>query len=128
MNTRFIVAAASLLLVLPFHNADAASPYGGEWKGTATSAGGRCRRAVISFAVEGTVVLGQAQFEGDTPAIKGAVDERGALGATIGFQFLTGRFNGERFEGTFKFGNCNWEAVLRRTGGGREGTSNGLKR
>jgi hypothetical protein len=116
MNIRFIVSAAFLAPVLLFNNADAGGLYDGEWQGTATSAGERCRRAAISFTVEGTVVLGQAKLEGDSPAINGAVDEGGALGATIGFQFLTGRFNGERFEGTFKFANCDWDAVLRRTG------------
>jgi hypothetical protein len=130
MNIRFIVAAAFLLVALAFDSAAAAGPYDGEWKGTATSAGGRCRRAVISFTVDGTVVLGQAKFEGDTTAINGAVNETGAMGATIGFQSLRGRFTGVQFEGTFKFANCDWDAVLRRTGsedGDHEAVSNGQK-
>jgi hypothetical protein len=130
MNIRFIVAAAFLLTVLAFDSADATGRYDGEWKGTATSAGGRCRRAAISFTVDGKVVLGEAKFEGDTTAINGAVNESGALGATIGFQFLTGRFNGQQFEGTFKFANCDWDAVLRRTSSedsDREAASNGPK-
>jgi hypothetical protein len=130
MNIRFVVAAAFLLVVLLYNGADAAGPYDGEWKGTATSAGGRCRRAAISLTVEGRVVLGQAKFEADTTAINGAVSESGAMGATIGFQFLTGRFSGEQFEGTFKFANCDWDAVLRRTSSeddNREAASSGQK-
>ncbi|MBO0751374.1 MAG: hypothetical protein J2P53_04645 [Bradyrhizobiaceae bacterium] len=110
-----IVAAAFLLLMLVFDNAYAAGPYDGEWKGTATSANERCKRATLSFTVEGTVVLGQAKLEGDTTSINGAVDDRGGMGATIGFQFLTGRFTGDQFEGSFKFANCDWEATLRRS-------------
>jgi hypothetical protein len=130
MNIRFIVAAA-FLVALAFDSADATGPYDGEWKGTATPAGGRCRRAAISFTVEGKVVQGEAKFEGDTTAINGAVNDSGAMGATIGFQFLTGRFNGPQFEGTFKFANCDWDAVLRRTSsedGDREAASSGPKR
>jgi hypothetical protein len=131
MNIRLIVAAAFVPLVLLSEYADARGPYDGEWKGTATSAGERCRRAAISFTVEGTVVLGEAKFDGDTPAINGAVDADGALGATIGFQFLTGRFNGEQFKGTFKFANCDWDAILRRASspdGDSDAVSNGMKR
>ena len=130
MNIRFIVAAA-FLVALAFDSADATGPYDGQWKGTATPTGGRCRRAALSFSVDGTVVLGEAKFEADTTAINGAVNESGAMGATIGFQFLTGRFNGPQFEGTFKFANCDWDAVLRRTSsedGDREAASSGPKR
>jgi hypothetical protein len=118
MNNRFMVAAvAFLLLLFQFSRGNAAGtgPYDGEWKGTATSAGERCKRAAVAFTVEGQVVLGQAKFDGDTSSINGTVSEGGAVGATIGFQFLTGRFSGEEFEGTFKFSDCQWEAVLKRT-------------
>jgi hypothetical protein len=117
MNNRFIIAAVALLLLLfQFNHSDAASPgpYDGEWKGQATSAGERCKRAVVNFTVEGRVVLGQAKFDGDTPSINGTVDESGAVGATIGFQFLKGQFTGDEFEGTFKFSDCQWETVLKR--------------
>ena len=61
MNGPLIVATAAFLLLLPpFNNADAAGPYDGEWTGTATSTGERCKRAVVKFTVEGQVVLGQA--------------------------------------------------------------------
>ncbi len=119
MNNRYNFAAvAFLLLLLPFNHGDAASPgpYDGEWNGQATSAGGRCKRAAVNFTVEGRVVLGQAKFDGDTPSINGTVDESGAVGATIGFQFLKGQFSGDEFEGTFKFSDCQWDTVLRRAG------------
>jgi len=45
MNRPLIVATAAFLLLLPrFNNADAAGPYDGEWSGTATSAGERCKQ------------------------------------------------------------------------------------
>ena len=83
MNNLLIVATAAFLLLLPqFNNADAAGPYDGEWSGTATSAGERCKQAVVKFTIEGQVVLGQARFERDAPNINGTVDEDGAFGAT----------------------------------------------
>lgn len=121
MNNRFIVAAvAFLLLLLQFNRVDAAGsgPFDGEWKGAATSAGERCKRAALNLTVEGRVVLGQAKFDSDTSSINGTVNESGAVGATIGFQFLKGQFTGEEFEATFRFADCQWEAVLKRTGAG----------
>jgi hypothetical protein len=113
MNRLLIVATAAFLLLLPqFSSADAAGPYDGEWTGTATSTGERCKRAVVKLTVEGQVVLGQARFERDMPNINGTVDEYGAFGATIGFQPFRGRFTRDRFEGTFKSFDCEWKAVL----------------
>jgi hypothetical protein len=63
MNGPRIVATAAFLLLLPqFNNADAAAPYDGEWIGTASSTGDRCRRAVVELTVEGQIVLGRATF------------------------------------------------------------------
>jgi hypothetical protein len=130
MNNQLIVATvAFLLLLLQFNNADAAGLYDGEWKGTATSTGDRCKRAAVNFTVEGQVVLGQAKFDGDTSNISGTVTQGGAMGATIGFQFLKGQFSGDEFEGTFKSADCQWETLLKRTGvgdGNRAATS-GMK-
>jgi hypothetical protein len=116
MNGLLIVATAAFLLLLPqFNNADAAGPYDGEWIGTATSTGERCRRAVVKLTVEGQVVLGQARFERDAPKINGTVNEGGAFGGTMGFQPLKGQFIRDKFEGTFKSFDCEWKALLRRT-------------
>jgi TonB family protein len=112
MNGLRIVATAALLLLLQFNNADAAGPYDGEWTGTATSTGERCKRAVVKLTVEGQIVLGQATFERDAPNINGTVDEHGTVGATIGFQPLTGQFTGEQLEGTFRSFDCEWKALL----------------
>jgi hypothetical protein len=112
---RIIATAAFLLLLSQFNNAAAAGPYDGEWTGTATSIGERCKRAVVKLTVEGQIVLGRATFERDTPNINGTVDERGAVGATIGFQLLRGQFTGNEFEGTFRSFDCEWKALLRRT-------------
>jgi hypothetical protein len=116
MNGLRIVATAAFLLLLPqFNNADAAGPYDGEWTGTATSTGERCKRGVVKLTVEGKIVLGQATFERDTPNINGTVDARGAVGATIGFQPFRGQFTRDEFEGAFKSFDCEWKALLRRT-------------
>jgi hypothetical protein len=37
------------------------------------------------------------------------------LGATIGFQHLTGKFAEDRFEGTFRSFDCAWSMILRRS-------------
>jgi hypothetical protein len=116
MNHRFVAATiVFLLLVAQFHNANGAGPYDGEWKGTATSTGGRCKRAVLNLTVKYQAVLGQAKFDDDTSNVYGTVDQSGSMGATIGFQFLRGQFSGDEFEGTFKILDCQWEALLRRT-------------
>jgi hypothetical protein len=116
MNGPRIVATAAFLLFLPqFNNADAAGLYDGEWTGTATSTGERCKRAVVKLTVEGQIVLGQATFERDAPHINGTVAEDGTFGATIGFQPFRGRFTRNEFEGTFKSFDCEWKAFLRRT-------------
>jgi hypothetical protein len=116
MNNRFIIATVALLLLLPwFDNANAAGPYEGEWKGTATPVGGRCKRAAVDFTVKDKIVLGQAKFDGDASNINGTVNESGVIGATIGFQLLRGQFKSDEFQGTFKNLDCQWEAVLRRT-------------
>lgn len=130
MTNRFIVAiVAFLLLLIQFNDAGAAGPYDGEWQGTATSVGERCRHANVNLTVEGQIVLGQAKFDGDTSSISGSVTESGAVGATIGFQFLKGQFNGDEFEGTFKFSDCQWDALLKRTGAGdrNRAASSGMK-
>jgi hypothetical protein len=116
MNGLLIVTTAAFLLLLSqFNNADAAGPYDGEWTGTATSAGERCKRAVVKLTVDGHVVLGQARFERDAPNINGTVDGDGVFGATIGFQPFRGQFVSDAFEGTFKSFDCEWKALLRRT-------------
>src|SRR6266436_1192533 len=116
MNNLLIVATAAFSLLLPqFNNADAAGPYDGEWSGTATSAGERCKQAVVKLTVEGQVVLGQARFGADALNINGTVDENGTFGGTIGFQPLRGQFMRDEFEGTFKSLDCEWKALLRRT-------------
>jgi hypothetical protein len=128
MTNRLTVATvAYALLLLQIGSADAGGPYDGEWKGTATSTGAGCKRgAAVNLTVEGQVVLGQAKFDGDASSINGAVDAKGSVGATIGFQFLTGRFSGEEFEGTFKFSDCQWEANLKRTNAGSRAATSGL--
>jgi hypothetical protein len=117
-NPLILATVAFLLPMLQFDGADAAGPYDGDWTGTATSTGERCKRAAVSLTVEGKVVLGQVQFFNDSSNINGTVDESGTVGATIGFQPLKGQFTGNEFEATFKILDCQWEALLRRTTAG----------
>ncbi len=61
MNGLLIVFAAAFLLFLPlFNNVGAAGSYDGEWTGTATSTGARCKQAAVKFTVKGRDVSGQA--------------------------------------------------------------------
>jgi len=93
MNGLLIVFAAALLLCLPlFNRVGAAGPCDGKWTGTATSAGARCKRAVITLTVKGRDVSGQSRFERCT-VINGTVIADGAVGATIGFS-LSGTIHG----------------------------------
>jgi hypothetical protein len=116
MNGLLIVfAAVFLLFLLQFNNVRAAGPYDGEWSGTATSTGQRCKRALVRFIVKGRDVSGQARFERDALKINGTVAADGAAGATVGFEPLWGRlFTGDKFEGTFKSFDCEWRALLTR--------------
>jgi hypothetical protein len=114
MHGLLIVFVAAFLLLPQINNVGAAGTYDGEWTGTATPTGARCKRAVIKFTVKDRDVSGQARFERDAPMINGTVVADGAVGATIGFQPLWGQFTGDEFEGTFTSFDCHWKAVLKR--------------
>ena len=90
----------------------AAGPYDGEWTARATS--GRCKPAIVTLTVLGTVVTGQARLEADAPNINGTVREDGTIGATIGWQPLIGKFIDDGLEGTFKSSDCLWKMLLKR--------------
>jgi hypothetical protein len=110
-----IALVAPVLLVLQSGNGRAEGPYDGEWSGSATAAGARCRPAVVALTVAGRVVTGEARFEPGPLNIHGTVREDGAFGATIGFQHLVGKFIDNTFEGTFNSLNCEWKMILKRT-------------
>jgi hypothetical protein len=109
------VASIASLFLLLLGDACADGPYDGEWKGSATSTGRRCKPATVTLTVQGSVVTGQAKFEIDSTNINGTVFEDGTFGATIGFQHLTGKFVDDKFSGTFKNANCVWRLLLTRT-------------
>jgi hypothetical protein len=109
------LAVASLLLLSQFGNGYADGAYDGEWTGSARATSGRCKPAVVTLTVLGEIVLGQARFEVGAQDIRGTVSEDGALGATIGFQHLTGEFIPDSFEGTFNSLGCAWKIALKRT-------------
>jgi hypothetical protein len=110
-----IASVAYLLFLLQFHDACAAGPYDGEWTGSATATDRRCKPAIVTLTVLGTVVTGQAKWEIDAPSINGTVREDGTIGATIGWQPLIGKFIDDGLEGTFKSGDCVWKMLLKRT-------------
>ncbi len=110
-----VAPIACLLFLLPLGDACADSLYDGEWRGSATATVRRCKPATVTLTVQGSVVTGQAKFEVDAPNINGTVFEDGTLGATIGFQQLTGKFVRDKFEGSFKSSYCEWTMLLRHT-------------
>ena len=75
-----VASAAHSLFSLQLGDAYAAGPYDGEWIGSATSAGGRCKPASVTLTVAGKVVTGQAKFELNAPNINGTVWEDGKFG------------------------------------------------
>jgi len=95
--------------------ADGVGPFDGQWTGSATPTVQECKPANVTVTVEGTTVIGQAQFANDAPNIHGTVREDGGFGATIGWQPLTGKFVADGFEGTFKNGDCEWKMRLQRS-------------
>jgi hypothetical protein len=110
----FIASVAHFLFLWQSSDAYAAGPYDGDWTGSATSTGGRCKPAIVTLTVLGRVVTGQARFELDAPNIHGTVREDGTFGATIGFQPLIGKFIQDRVEGTFSSADCAWKILLNR--------------
>ncbi len=110
-----IASVAPLLLLLQPGHGRAEGAYDGEWSGSATAAGGRCRPAVVTLTVAGKVVTGDARFEPGLQSIHGTVHDDGGFGATIGFQHLVGKFVGNSFEGTFNSLSCAWKMILKRT-------------
>ena len=109
-----VVSISYLLFLSQFHDVGAAGPYDGEWTGPATATDGRCKPAIVTLAVLGTVVTGQTRFETDEPKINGTVREDGTIGATIGWQPLIGKFIDDGLEGTFKSRDCAWKMRLKR--------------
>ena len=109
-----IALTIHLVLSLQLGEARAADPYDGKWVGSATSIVGRCKPGSVALSVQGKDVTGDARLEVDAPKINGSVSKDGALGATIGWQPLTGKFSEDRFEGTFKNGDCEWKMLLER--------------
>ena len=110
-----VASVTHMLFLSQFSYAYAAGPYDGDWTGSATSTGGRCKPALVTLTVEVKVVIGQARFERDAPNINGTVLEDGTFGATIGFQPLTGKFTRDEFEATFRSFDCVWKMLLKRT-------------
>ncbi|HKA75278.1 MAG TPA: hypothetical protein VKE26_25980 [Xanthobacteraceae bacterium] len=110
-----VTATAGVLLLANFGHADAAGPYDGEWSGSARVArDGRCNAANVTLTIRNNEAAGQAKFELESRSIFGTVRPDGTLGATIGFQYLTGKFTGDSFEGTFQTSECGWTVTLRR--------------
>jgi hypothetical protein len=111
---RLLASVAPLLFCSALSDGYAAGPYDGEWTGSATSTAGRCQPATVAVTVEGRVVTGRARFQVDSPNINGTVSEEGTLGATIGFQRLTGKFSQDEFQGSFRSSDCVWTMILKR--------------
>ena len=115
---RTIVLLAQVLLLAQVTSglaADGVGPFDGQWTGSATPTVQKCKQGNVTVTVEGTTVIGQAQFANDAPNINGTVREDGGFGATIGWQPLTGKFVADGFEGTFKNGDCEWQMRLQRS-------------
>jgi hypothetical protein len=70
--------------------------------------------ANVTLTVSGNVALGQAKFDVDARNINGTVQADGTFSGTVGFQHITGRFIDDRFEGSFRSGECAWTLILRR--------------
>jgi hypothetical protein len=118
MKRVLVASVASMALLMQFGVAYAvgiSGPFDGQWTGTAKSAVSQCQSANVTVAIEGTIVIGKAQFANDAPNfINGTVRGDGSFGATIGWQPLVGKFSTNGFEGTFRNGDCEWTVHLQR--------------
>jgi hypothetical protein len=117
MKRVLVASVIPMLLLAQLSDGVAAGgsgPFDGKWTGSATSTVERCKSAQVTVTVEGTVVVGRAQFANDAPSINGTVRGDGTFGATIGWQPLTGKFSADGFEGMFKNGDCEWKMLLQR--------------
>ena len=110
-----LMAAIANVLFLSC-NASAADPYDGQWNGSATAAqGNRCKAANVTVTVLAQEAIGEAKFGADARNISGTVRPDGTFGGTIGFQHLVGKFNKDKFEGTFRSFDCAWTLILKRS-------------
>ena len=110
-----VMAIAGALFLANSGNVDAAGPYDGEWSGSARAArDGQCNAANVTLTIRNNEAAGQAKFGFESRNIFGTVRPDGTLGATIGFQYLSGKFTGDSFEGTFQTPECGWTVTLRR--------------
>jgi hypothetical protein len=126
---RVLVASVVAILLLAHLTkgfaAGSTGPFDGQWTGSATPTIQKCKSGEVTVTVEGTTVIGQAQFANDAPVINGTVREDGMFGATIGWQPLTGKFGTDGFEGAFKDGDCEWKMHLKRSERGHSHPSAG---
>ena len=67
---RTIVLLAQVLLLAQVTSglaADGVGPFDGQWTGSATPTVQKCKQGNVTVTVEGTTVIGQAQFANDAP-------------------------------------------------------------
>jgi hypothetical protein len=117
MKRVLVASIASTLLLAQLSEvfpAGGSGPFDGRWIGSARLTVEQCKSAKVTMTVEGTTVIGQAQFANDAPNISRTVRGDGSFGATIGWQPLVGKFSADGFEGTFKNGDCKWKIRLQR--------------
>jgi hypothetical protein len=113
LSVASIVGLSSLLLL---GNAYPADSYEGVWTGSATvTKNGRCKSGNVTLTVSDKLVLGEAKFDVEARSIRGTVQSDGTVGATVGFQHLTGKFIDDSFEGHLQGSECAWTVILRRT-------------
>jgi hypothetical protein len=83
MKRVLVASVTSMLLLTQFSKglaAGSSGPFDGQWTGTAKLAVAQCKSAKVTVTVEGTIVIGQAQFANETPnIINGTVREDGSL-------------------------------------------------
>jgi hypothetical protein len=64
------------------------------------------------LTIEDRSIVGQARFERDIRKIHGTIVADGGVGATIGFDHLTGSFVQGSFEGAFERAGCVYKVIL----------------
>lgn len=96
MKRVLVASIASTLLLAQLSEvfpAGGSGPFDGRWIGSARLTVEQCKSAKVTRTVEGTTVIGQAQFANDAPNISRTVRGDGSFGATIGWQPLVGKFS-----------------------------------
>jgi len=116
MTPRRLLALAAFAALIP--PAFAASPFDGQWQGTAEGSGRNCPSGRVQFSIIDGDALGHASLGEGGGTIRGHVEADGSFHGTLALAArtaaITGSLAGDAFTGSWAYGSCLVKATLSR--------------